>query len=87
MFLQHRAWKCCYWQYLLSLSPQCCYWLYLLSLLPQVIMQQTTFMNLNFNIKVLYTKMCEVKLGKTEKKRKKELPKGEKNSKLPACTI
>lgn len=36
-------------------------------------MQQTTFMNLNFNIKVLYTKMCEVKLGKTEKKRKKRI--------------
>lgn len=72
MFLQHRAWKCCCWQYLLSLSPQCCYWLYLLSLLPQVIMQQTTFMNLNFNIKVLYRKMCEVKLGKTKKSEKKK---------------
>jgi len=39
-------------------------------------MQETTSMNLCFNIKVLYTKMCEVKSGKTEKKKKNNYLRG-----------
>lgn len=32
-----------------------------------VTMQQTTFTNFNFNVKALYTKISEMKMGKTEK--------------------
>lgn len=49
-----------------------------------VITQQTNIKIEVQKCKVLYIKMCDVKLGKTKKK---ESPKGKKISKPPVCTI